>query len=147
MRTLLVGSALCLLLAADAAQDAAKKDAMQLQGEWKLVSGERNGQPLPEDVVKSATRTFKGDESTVTVNEMVVLRAKITLDPSKKPKTIDYKIADGENEGKTVLGIYEVDGDTAKFCSAVPGATERPKDFSAKEGSNQTLSVWKRAKK
>src|SRR5262249_14610018 len=130
----------------DAAQDAAKKDTASLEGEWTLVSAERNGEPLPEEVIKTARRGFKGNESTVTVNDEVVLKATFTVDATKKPKTIDYKVTQGEAEGKTILGIYELDGDNAKFCSGAPGG-ERPTDFTAKEGSGRTSSVWKRAKK
>jgi hypothetical protein len=45
-----------------------------------------------------------------------------------------------------LLGIYELEGNTWKVCYAMPGK-ERPKDFSAKEGSGQTLAVWEREKK
>ena len=146
MRTLLAGLAVCCLLAADAAQDAAKKDSAKLEGEWTLVSAERNGEPVPDEVVKTAKRVFEGNEATVTVNDEVVLKATVTIDATKKPKTIDYKVTEGEAEGKTILGIYELDGDNAKFCSGTPGG-ERPTEFTAKEGSGRTLSVWKRVKK
>jgi hypothetical protein len=45
-----------------------------------------------------------------------------------------------------LLGIYELDGDTVKFCFGGPGK-ERPTEFTTKEGSMRTLSVWKRDKK
>jgi len=146
MRILLTGLAICALVAADAAQDAVKKELGQLQGEWTLVSGERDGQDLPEDIVKNATRNFKGDEATVTLNGQVILKAKITLDPSKKPKTLDYAVSEGEAQGQTIKSIYELDGDKLKVCSSAPGG-ERPKEFNTKDGNGQTLSVWKRAKK
>jgi hypothetical protein len=41
-------------------------------------------------------------------------------------------------------GIYEVDGDTTKFCYA---EKERPTDFTTAAGSGRTLSTWKRDKK
>ena len=47
--------------------------------------------------------------------------------------------------GKTVLGIYEINGDTIKYCWAEPGK-ERPKEFATKTDSNQTLMVLKRVK-
>ena len=73
------------------------------------------------------------------------MKAKITIDPSKKPKTIDYQMTDGFTKGKTQLGIYEVDGDTFKSCFGKPG-TERPTEFTSKPGDGRTLSVWKREK-
>jgi uncharacterized protein (TIGR03067 family) len=146
MRKAVVVLGVCLLVGADNPSEAAKKDLAKLQGEWTMVSGQRDGQDLPADVVDNARRILKDDEVTVKVNDQVFLKAKITIDPSKKPKTIDYTVSEGDNQGKKMLGIYEVNGDTAKFCSAGPGQ-ERPTDFTAKEGSGRTLSVWKRAGK
>jgi uncharacterized protein (TIGR03067 family) len=76
----------------------------------------------------------------------VFFKAKVTIDPTKKPKAIDYEMTEGPTKGKTHLGIYELDGDTVKFCFAAPGK-DRPADFTSKEGSERTLSVWKKDKK
>ena len=125
--------------------DAAKKDLALLQGEWSMVSGSADGQEMPEDMAKQMKRVCKGDETTTTMGGQVFLRAKITLDPSKKPKAIDYDMVEGATKGKKQLGIYEIDGDTFKSCFAKPGE-ERPTDFSTKPGDGRTLSIWKRAK-
>ena len=74
------------------------------------------------------------------------MKAKITLDPSKKPKTIDYLVSDGPTKGQKLLGIYEIEGDTLKSCFGAPGAG-RPTEFSGKTGQRRTVSVWKRDKK
>jgi uncharacterized protein (TIGR03067 family) len=146
MRTLLVLAAPILLVAAEPPSDAAKKDLAALDGEWSMVSGERDGQAIPEEYVKSAKRVCKEGVVTVSFNDMVFLQAKLTLDPSKKPKHMDYDITDGPTKSQRQLGIYEIDGDTIKFCFS-PDDKGRPTDFTAKEGSGRTLSVWKRVKK
>ncbi len=130
--------------AADA--EAVKKDLELLQGEWSMVSGSADAQPMPEEMRKQMKRVCKGDETTTKMGEQVFLTAKITIDPSKKPKTIDYDMTGGPNAGKKQLGIYEVDGDTFKACFARPG-DERPTDFTSKPGEGRLLSVWKREKK
>jgi uncharacterized protein (TIGR03067 family) len=135
-----------LLAGAEGGQDAVKKEMAQLEGEWSMVSGEANGQSLPPESVKGAKRVAKDGETTITISGQVFFKAKFTVDPTKKPKTIDYTMTEGPTKGKTHLGIYELEGDTIKFCFAAPGK-ERPTEFSAKEGSEQTLSVWKRDKK
>jgi uncharacterized protein (TIGR03067 family) len=145
MKKLLPVVCVFLLLGADKKDDA-KKDMAQMEGKWSMVSGERDGQPLPDDIVSSARRVVKAGETTVTIGGELFLKAKFTLDLSKKPKAIDYTVTGGQNEGKTQLGIYELDGDTVKFCFAAPGE-ERPTEFRTKTGSGQTLSVWKREKK
>ena len=136
-------TAILFLVGADATADAVKKELSLLNGEWTMVSGERDGQPLPESFVQSAKRVARDGETTVTFGEMVFMKAKMTVDPSKKPKAIDYDVLDGSAKGKKVLGIYEFDGDTVKFCFAGPDK-DRPSEFQSKEGSGHTLSVWKR---
>ena len=128
-------------LAADS--DAAKKDIAALQGEWTLVSGTADGQPMPDAMIKQMKRVCKEDEVTVTMGSQLILKAKITVDPEKKPKTIDYEMTGGVNAGKKQLGIYQLDGDSFKSCFAAPGA-ERPTDFTSKEGDRRTLTIWKR---
>ena len=125
---------------------AVKKEMAQLEGAWSMVSGEANGQSLPEEYVKDGKRVAKDGVTTITVGGEVFAKAKFSIDPSKKPKAIEYTMTMGPTKGKTHLGIYELDGDTVKFCFAAPGK-DRPTEFTAKEGSGWTLSVWKRDKK
>src|SRR5205809_896176 len=133
MRVLVSLAAAFLLLGADKPADDIKKEMAQLEGEWTMVSGERDGQPVPESFIKSGKRVFKDGESTVTFGDTLFMKAKVSIDPTKKPKTIDYDIIDGPTKGKKVLGIYEIDGDTVKFCFAAPDK-DRPTEFAAKEG-------------
>jgi uncharacterized protein (TIGR03067 family) len=128
------------------AEDVAKKEMAQLEGEWSMVSGEANGAAMPEAMVKTGKRVAKDGETTILLSRQVYFKAKFRIDPTKKPKAIDYTMTAGPTKGKTHLGIYDLDGETVKFCFAAPGK-DRPTDFTAKEGSQQTLSVWKRLKK
>jgi uncharacterized protein (TIGR03067 family) len=146
MRTTVPVIALLVLVVAAGAQDGLKKEMAQLEGEWSMVSGEANGFSLPRDTIKSGKRVAKDGETTITFGGQVYFKAKFSIDPTKKPRTIDYKMTEGPTKGKTHLGIYELDGDTVKFCFAAP-EKDRPTDFTAKEGSQRTLSVWKRDKK
>jgi uncharacterized protein (TIGR03067 family) len=145
MRTTVAVIAILVLIGADA-DDAVKKEMAQLEGEWSMVSGEASGTSMPKDLVSTGKRVAKDGETTITIGGQVYLKAKFTIDPAKKPKAIDYTMTEGPTKGKTHLGIYELDGDTVKFCFAAPGK-DRPTDFTAKEGSDRTLSVWKRDKK
>lgn len=123
--------------------DAVKKDTAALQGEWSMVSGSADGQPMPAQMLNQMKRICKGNEVTTTMAGRTFFKAKITIDPSKTPKTIDYEMIEGFTKGKKQLGIYELDGDTFKSCFGKPDA-ERPTDFSSKPGDGRTVSVWKR---
>jgi uncharacterized protein (TIGR03067 family) len=144
--TFLIGLAVVSISTAwSADEQAVKQDLAKMQGEWSMVSGSADGQPMPDSMRKHMKRVCKGDETTTTMGGQIFLKARITLDPSKQPKTVDYQMTDGFSKGKTQLGIYEVDGDTFKSCFGKPGA-ERPADFTSQPGDGRTLSVWRREK-
>ena len=142
----IVGFAIFIISAACAAEDpAVATDRARLQGEWTMVSGSADGQPMPAAMLEQMKRVCKGDETTTTMGGQIFLKAKFSVDPSEKPKTIDYQMTDGFTKGSRQLGIYELEGDTFKSCFGKPGA-ERPTDFTTKPGDGRTLSVWKREK-
>ena len=115
--------------------------AAAVQGTWTLVS--LNGQTAPEGAPE-LTLTFSGDTYNQAIAGAVNERGTIKVDASKKPMTIDLAIAEGDDAGKTQLGIVEVTGDTLRAAFAAPGATERPADFTVKQGG--IVFVGKKAK-
>lgn len=147
MRTMLAALIVGWSLAAGAApDDAAKKDLALLQGEWSMVSFEIDGRKSAPEDVKKGKRICQGNETTLTSDGQLFFKARFTLDPTKKPKAIDYMSLEGAWNGKSLQGIYEVEGDMLKFCLAEPGV-DRPKEFSANQGSGHVVVVWKRDKK
>ncbi len=130
-----------LLIAADASTDDAKK----LDGSWTLASGENDGKKVSADTLKGSMLTIAGDNHTVKMGD-ATYKGTHKLDATKKPKTIDITDTEGPFKDKTVLGIYELDGDTFKLCYSDPGK-DRPKDFTAKEGTGYHCHVWMREKK
>ena len=71
--------------------EAVKKEMVQLQGEWSMVSGSANGQPMPAEMLKQMKRICKGDETTTTMAGQLFMKAKISIDPSKRPKLSTIK--------------------------------------------------------
>lgn len=143
---LLIGlSAAAFLVARAADNQVVQKDMDLLQGEWAMVSGMADGYPIPDEMLPNSKRVCKGDELTATVGGQLVMKARITIDPTKKPKTIDYQVFDGPTKGQKHLGIYELDGDTLRSCFGAPGA-ERPTNLTSRPGDKLTATVWKRNK-
>jgi uncharacterized protein (TIGR03067 family) len=145
MRALMVIGIIGLLVGADAPSDAVKKEMALFEGEWSLESGEREGQAFPEDTVKSMRREVKDGVSTVTIGDRVVIKSKFTVDPSKKPRQIDFEAIEGEAKGTKLHGVYEFDGDTLKLCLTLADQ-DRATDFTTKADSGRTLTVWKKVK-
>lgn len=129
------------LVAADDPKDELKK----LEGTYTMVSGEQKGEKLSDQVVKNAKLTIVGDKHSVKVGDDTIIGTH-KVDQAKKPAQIDATDTEGPFKGKTVQGIYELDGDNFKVCFAEPGK-DRPKEFSTKSGTGHILHVWKREKK
>jgi len=131
------------LVGADAAKDhLVKKEVEKFGGTWQLVSAETDGKKASEENVKQTRIVFEGQKHTVYFGEKkVVHQIPFELDPTTRPKSVTDTLPDGQ----TIKGIYEIDGDTLRSCVAGPGK-DRPKEFTAKEGTRQTLRVFKRVK-
>lgn len=135
MRNNLLAIAICgLLLGADAlADDAFKKELQKLQGTWVC----------DQDSDIEYKLVFQGDQMTMIISKKDGSRkeerkCKITIDPTKKPKEMDWL----QVLAKDVELIYELDADRLKICSS--NRAGRPKDFQNKLDDVQT---FKRVKK
>jgi uncharacterized protein (TIGR03067 family) len=117
------------------------KELAKLKGKWDITSVERDGKAM--DTFKDGARDIDGAKYTMTSKAGAKFIGAFKIDPSKKPKVMDLMPEDGQYKGKTLLGIYELDGDTLKICFAEPGK-DRPTEFSSKNGC--VLAIHKRAK-
>ena len=143
--TLLAG--LVLVATVRAGEDAAKKELKKLNGTWIAIALERDGENLGEKQVKELKLqlTLKDGDYTVKIDGKVIDTGTAKVDPTKKPKTVDIFPSQGEDKGKTIQGIYEVDGDTFRECLD-PRGKGRPTAFATKADSGQVLIVYQRAK-
>ncbi|MBI3464140.1 MAG: SMP-30/gluconolactonase/LRE family protein, partial [Planctomycetes bacterium] len=133
------------LIAAAAQKDPTTKDLAKVQGDWILVSAERDGQKVPDEEIKKTKLLLAGNKYKFLQEAGAGTSPEGTfkLDPTKNPKAIDSTPADGPDAGKTFQGIYEIAGDQQKVCFAPPGK-ERPTEFASKPGSGHIFQVWKR---
>lgn len=129
--------------AADApADEAAKKEYARFAGNWHFVSMEADGKPLPEAFFKEDQMVLDGPKFTVTGGG-TTYKGTFKVDVTKSPKQIDITFTAGPEAGKTLYGIYELEGDTYKVCLGMPGK-DRPKAFMTKPDSGCVLEVLKR---
>jgi uncharacterized protein (TIGR03067 family) len=119
-------------------------DGKLLQGTWLPTAAELGEKPLDEETVKSIKLVIDGDKYTVTVGKAID-KGSTKIDPAAKPKTLDIMGTDGPNKGKTLLAIYELDGDTLRICYDLSGKA-RPTEFKTKKGEQLFLVTYKRSK-
>jgi uncharacterized protein (TIGR03067 family) len=140
--------AMLLLCGADAKDDAVSKELKQFVGDWVMVSGEREGQKLPDEQVKASKITWKDKDVVVVTPHQSKdpIKGTTTVDPTKSPKQMDWVRSAGPDAGKTFQAIYEFIGpDQYRVCFA-PAGKDRPKEFTTKAGTGHMLHVWKRVK-
>jgi len=86
---------------------------------------------------------YEGDKYTLTIGEKEE-KGSFTLDPKKIPKQMDIFPTSGDNNGKTLLAVYELAGDKLTICYSLSPSV-RPDNF---EPASNTLLVvkWERVK-
>jgi uncharacterized protein (TIGR03067 family) len=141
MKALLACSLGILLLTGVTSGGDAKKDQDKLQGKWVA---ELDGKKVELKITKDqfAITFSDGDKEKV-------FKGAVKIDPASKPKHIDFTIEEADKfVGETARGIYELEGDTLKWCSSAPGKAERPSEFPAMQGevAGGLYVVYKRSK-
>jgi len=102
-----------------------QSDAERIQGKWAFVSAVYDGQAVPSE---QEYCIFEGEKvhSVTEINEY-------RLDERHQPGWINMK---------SLLGIYELNGDTLRMCFSELG--KRPIAFESKAGSKHILFVLQR---
>ena len=139
-------SAVALIMVAADDKDEIKKELERFQGTWKFESLEVGGMKMDVGVYKDVRLILEGDKFTHKEGKEPA-HGTFKVDVSKKPKTIDITFTDGPEKGNTILGIYELDGDTYRVCIDLAKKDVRPTKFESKKGTMLVLEVLKREKK
>jgi uncharacterized protein (TIGR03067 family) len=135
-----------IAVADDAKEVGIKKDRTQLAGTWRVVECVIDGIKLPEEDARKLTVVNGADGSWSLRSEgQEMSKGTSTIDPTKKPKTIDFTKTEGDGKGDQFLGIYEIGETTRKLCF-VPAEKERPTEFTSTSGRERFLVTFERAK-
>lgn len=133
---------------ADDAQNLAiAKDRKLIEGTWRVVALEIDGNKAMAEDAKKLT-VINGPNGTwqLLSEGKEVAKGTNSFDPTKKPKTIDFKITEGGGKGNVHLGIYEMGEKVRKLCFA-PAGRQRPTEFATKPGSEHILVQFEREPK
>jgi uncharacterized protein (TIGR03067 family) len=139
----------CLVIVFLAGADDPPKEAVKhkldpFQGGWSMASLVVSGEEVPAEQVQAGELVVIDDEYRPTLgasSETCTMK----VDSSKSPREIDFTYTTGFQKGKTVRGIYKIDGDNFTICRAQSPGKDRPSKFAAPAGSELLMVVWKRS--
>lgn len=141
-RTLCRMAVVILMLATGAPAGAQpKKGFAELQGTWKLMSVEIDGEPMNDRLDEFPRWVIRGNKVRYGGQELAML----TVDPTTTPKSLDLSF---RNPARTYEAVYAVEGDTLKICAnrMTEGVKERPADFTTAGKPDRRLLIFKRGK-
>jgi uncharacterized protein (TIGR03067 family) len=137
--------AVVLLVGPQDDKEAATKEVARFEGVWRFALVEVEGVKQAEVPFETHKIIIRGDGSYVVVQGPRITRGQFTVDPTKSPKHFDVTITDGPAKGRTFSAIYELAGDTYKFCGSLR-SKDRPSALASEPGSGTILQVLKREK-
>jgi uncharacterized protein (TIGR03067 family) len=127
----------------------AKKELEKFQGTWVMVSGEMDGKKPADEHVKQSKIVYEGNKIQVIApnQTMETIVAEIVkIDPTKNPKEMHFVRKTGPNAGKTIIGIYQFEGDGQYHFAFDPSGKVTLKEFVTREGTGHVRNTWKRVK-
>lgn len=121
-----------------------RKEWKRLSGRWTILSIESDGQKVRW---KGMNLVFKGEELIWEDRSEAKNKDRITykIRPGSRPKQIDVTFVRSPGtvvDGRTLLGIYAITGDTLRICWSHEEG-KRPTKFTGKK--EPTLFIMKRA--
>jgi uncharacterized protein (TIGR03067 family) len=120
-----------------------KKDAPKYEGTWTATSWKRGPGEIGADKVNTELKLTKDAYEFPKGINRISAKGSVKIDAAKG--TIDFTPDDGPAKGKTLLGIYKVEGDMLTLCFTSAG-NERPKEFKSTD-RNTVLATYERKKK
>ena len=134
-----------LAIGASPAPGAEPEDLDKLEGTWAFTSIKSEGMSVPGQNLEDIKFVVVGTRYKQAKLGSIMEEGTLKLDPTKTPGWITLEIASGDNEGKTQVGIYRLDGNMLTLCMAPIGKPERPTEFVSREASKDLLFVLKRS--
>lgn len=139
----------CLMLATFTGLVLADEKALKdLEGAYTVTVLEKGGKSAPKDIIDNLKVSIKGDTFTIVIksdDKSDEKKAKIKVDITKTPHTIDILPSDGPEKGMTFPGIFKIEKGEVTIVFVEKG-TDRPKEFKS-EGEGMLMRIRKEEKK
>ncbi len=122
------------------ADEKTNKVLKDLQGDWKFEKLVTAGEEKPAKNIDNVFFTIKENTMTIKVSDSAGETWTFEINVEKKPTWIDV-----ETKRQKFVGVYELNGDTLKFCWVEFG--NRPTEFESTKKNAAELIILKRVKK
>jgi uncharacterized protein (TIGR03067 family) len=135
--------------ASDVGGEEAEKDLQKLQGTWGMVSGEFGGEKVSGENLRKSTISYERNKIQLLTPHQFgepIIAEIVKLDTTKTPKQMHFIRKNGPSAGKTLIGIYEFEGNDQYRFALDPTGVAILKEFATKEGSGHIRHTWKRVK-
>jgi len=118
--------------------------ANPFDGDWQVTAIEAGGNKVPTEDATNMLVKIDGDSYKVS-SPFMDSAGKFSVDTNTQPKHIDLVPGrgSGPDEGHTLPGIYEVNGDTMRVCYSRT-AGHRPSAFDTSDDANAIMLTYKR---
>lgn len=126
-----------------------QNELQKLQGTWVMVTGEQDGKKVLDEHVSKSKITYDGNKISLVTphqSEEIIVAEIVKLDPTKKPKEMHFIRKNGPSAGKTLVGIFEFEGDDQYQFALDPTGALVLTEFAAKDGTGHVRHTWKRVK-
>ena len=127
----------------------AEKELKKFQGSWVMVSGEMDGKKIADEHLKKSKIKYDGSKVELVLpnqSSETIFSDIVKLDATKKPNEVHKFRKNGPSAGKTVVAIYEFEGDDQYKIAFDPAGKTKLKEFVTKEGTGHVRNTWKRVK-
>ncbi len=131
-----------VLIAADAGRGGDKKKTATPEGTWTATSWKRGTGEVGKDKVDTELILTKNAYEFPRGINRISQKGAVKIDEAKG--TIDFTPADGPAKGKTLKGIYKVEGNVLTLCFTGAGG-ERPTEFKT-SNRNTVLATYEKKK-
>lgn len=129
-------------------EESIEQDVRKMQGRWKIVAAEDEGQDATEEL-KAVKVVITGNKIVAHNGEKNPPEMIVRLRPDKRPKEFDFTLRAG-GKAESLIGIYSLEDRDLKLCYNMVEGQPRPATFSTKAVDevfiSRSLVVLKREK-
>lgn len=114
-----------------------------LIGTWKAIALEQNGEPVTLENAQDTRLVFTAKTYAIRKGKDTLERGAYHVEAGPGLASIDLRPENGPDKGRTLKGVYQIEGGALLMCIGTPSAP-RPTALAATSGTNHLLFTYKK---